>query len=95
MIINVCVCVYVSMSVLHYIKDVEYVGLVLQRRTLFELPHQRCKVCVPLRVSGQVQVSSTVGLEREVGVRLNTLHSNTDVTREEVSTLCCFVCGPC
>lgn len=58
------------MSVLHYVKDVEYVSLVLQSRTLFQLPHQCCKVCVALRVPRQVQISSTVGLVRDVRVNI-------------------------
>lgn len=89
------------MSLLHYVKDVEYVSLVLQSWTLFQLPHQHCKVCVALRVSRQVQISSTVGLVRDVSVKINKLWSN--ITRETrllvegsaVPTLCCFTCGPC
>lgn len=58
-----------SVSALHYVKDVEDVSLVLQSWTLFQLPHQCCKVCVALGVSRQVQISSTVGLMRNANVR--------------------------
>ena len=59
----------VSVSVLHYVKDVEDVSLVLQSWTLFQLLHQRCKVCVGVGVSRQVQIGSTVGLVRDAKVR--------------------------
>lgn len=59
----------ISTPVLHDIKDVEDVSLVLQSWTLFQLPHQRSKVRVALRVPRQVQISSTVGLEMDVRVR--------------------------
>lgn len=55
-------------AVLHHVEDVEDVRLVLQSRTLFQLPHQRCEVGVALRVSRQVQVGSTVGLEKTLRV---------------------------
>lgn len=57
---KLCVCV------LHYVEDVEDVGLVLQRRTLSQLPHQRCKVGVALRVPRKVQISGAVGLHRDI-----------------------------
>lgn len=56
------------MSVLHDVKDVEKVSLVLQRGALLQLPNQSCKVCVALRVLRQVQISTTVGLSRDIRV---------------------------
>lgn len=90
-------CVVVFMSVLHYVKDVEYVSLVLQSRTLFQLPHQCCKVCVALRVPRQVQISSTVGLVRDVRVNMLKSQEKTRflVEGSAASTLCCFTCEPC
>ena len=75
------------MSLLHYVEDVENVGLVLQSRTLLQLPHQRCEVCVALRVSRQVQISNTVGLLKDVSVKQVQFRGNTEVTGQ--TTLCC------
>lgn len=90
-------CVEAFMSVLHYVKDVEYVSLVLQSWTLFQLPHQRCKVCVALRIPRQVQLGSTVRLVGDV--RVNILMSQWKarllVDGSAVPTFCCFTCGPC
>ena len=67
------------MCVLHYVEDVEDVGLVLQRRTLSQLPHQRCKVRVAMRVSRKVQISSTVGLQRDFSDLCISLNSQGNV----------------
>lgn len=55
-------CAGIFIYILHHIEDVEYVSLVLQSRTLFQLPHQCCKIGVALRVPWQMQISSTEGL---------------------------------
>lgn len=75
------------MSVLHYIENVEDVSLVLQSGTLFQLPHQCRKVCVALRVSRQVQISSTVEL-----VSVKQMHFRVkSQTRNKVASggICC------
>lgn len=90
---KLCVCVVVSVSVLHHVKDVEYVSLVLQSWTLFQLPHQRCKVRVALRVSRQVQISSTMGLVRDVGVRQIHFGATLKSQEKQRKDLLCLPCA--
>lgn len=91
----------VTISVLHYVENVEDVSLVLQSGTLFQLPHQRRKVCIALRVSRQVQISSTVELVRDVGVRQMYFRVKSQEKQSlflegsAVPTLCCFACEQC
>lgn len=77
-----CMHMVASVFILHNVKDVEDVSLVLQSWTLFQLPHQRCKICISMGVSRQVQFSNTVGLVEGKQCKTNALQSESEFKKE-------------